>query len=234
MAKPILVDPELSYLAELLDELRDAPGVFDLDELWNCLDQVLPTLPLERQLEVAGQVVTEAAIALDSNAERLMQDWEDTTNPDGPVLRQNLFAGIVRYNMELDLSDLQSEQVQLSLLPLKYSPRTPRLEAEEDESVAAPVEKEQVMELLDALDQSEEAIREQLAQLAGGEEVCRWQSAIATVMKQAKLPIPLREVQSRSNLALVEVWLGLLLGGYRLTRQGEDFYDAGQIWVEAN
>jgi hypothetical protein len=42
----------------------------------------------------------------------------------------------------------------------------------------------------------------------------------------------LMEVQGRSGLPLVAMWLGVLLGGYGLEQRGE-FYQRGTICVEA-
>ena len=59
------------------------------------------------------------------------------------------------------------------------------------------------------------------------------QQALAAFFKQYPVAITLPELQQALGLPLVEVWLGLLLGGYVMKQRGE-FYEAETIAVLAN
>ncbi len=93
-------------LENLLDELRELPGSVSPQEVWECLEQTIQQLPIEQQLETAARTIEQLAQALNIQMEQFSQDWEDKTNPDGPAIADDLFAGVVRSRMELDLDHL--------------------------------------------------------------------------------------------------------------------------------
>jgi hypothetical protein len=69
--------------------------------------------------------------------------------------------------------------------------------------------------------------------VAHGEDVSAWVRAIAQVLQQEESrEMSLMEVQERSGMPWVTMWLGVLLGGYGLEQRGE-FYQRETIWVEA-
>lgn len=67
--------------------------------------------------------------------------------------------------------------------------------------------------------------------LAHIEDVEAWARVISDYFESAEVEtVALQTLQQSIKLPWIEVWLGLLLGGYRLERRGSDFY-AGDIWV---
>ncbi|WP_243713975.1 hypothetical protein [Nostoc sp. 106C] len=93
------------------------------------------------------------------------------------------------------------------------------------DSVVAPVEKEKVLEMLE-----EVRTVEDVHKLAGDEDVQEWENAIAYYLGNIQDEISLPQLQRALKMPLVEVWLGLLLGGFTLEQRG-DFYDSHKIWV---
>jgi hypothetical protein len=68
--------------------------------------------------------------------------------------------------------------------------------------------------------------------VAHGEDVSAWVGAIAQVLQQEESrTLSLMELQGRSGMPWVAMWLGVLLGGYGLEQRGE-FYQRETIWVE--
>jgi len=69
--------------------------------------------------------------------------------------------------------------------------------------------------------------------LAGDENVDAWRGAIAQYLVQVKDEISLVKLQRKLKMPMVEVWLGLLLGGFALEQRGE-FYNNDNVWVKGD
>lgn len=69
-------------------------------------------------------------------------------------------------------------------------------------------------------------------QLAGEEDPTQWSAAIAQWLKTHAVQKTVRLVDFYQELGmpLVEVWIGLLLGGFELEQHAE-FYELAGIWV---
>ncbi|RCJ37968.1 hypothetical protein A6770_39985 [Nostoc minutum NIES-26] len=73
---------------------------------------------------------------------------------------------------------------------------------------------------------------EDVHNLASDEDVQKWKDAIAQYLTQVQQTISLVELVRALDMPLIEVWLGLLLGGFILEQRGE-FYSKGDIWIIA-
>ena len=106
-------------------------------------------------------------------------------------------------------------------LPRKPTERTLHSLTEED-SIVGIVEKEALLQILDQqdLDQlplSPQESFEQAMAIAHDEEVSVWSEMIAAYLtRQAGDRVCLEELRQALPLSLIEIWLGLLLGGYSL------------------
>ncbi|QLE59734.1 hypothetical protein [Nostoc sp. TCL26-01] len=210
---------------DILDEMSEAPVTSSLSPVWECLDTELKSLSVEAQLSTAAAAFYQIADILNSRAELLLSDVRAQNDVEGPVISTLLFAGLVRTTMQLDLDDLIEEPAQQTFRP--HWPHQFSHAAESHNSVAVPVEKENVLAMLEI------QTVEDVHRLAGDEDVQKWQSAIAHYLAQVKDEITLTKLQSRLRMPMVEVWLGLLLGGFTLEQRG-DFYNSQDIWVIAN
>ncbi|MDZ8033657.1 hypothetical protein [Nostoc sp. DedSLP04] len=210
---------------DVLDELSESPTTSTLAPMWECLDAELEKLPLEAQLSTAALAFSQIADILKSRAEVLLQDTRDRNNPKGPIISTDLFAGLVRTTMHLDLDDLIEPKTPQTFRP--HGPHQFSSPTELDNSVAAPVEKANVLAMLD-----EVTTLEDVRNLASDEDVEKWQSAIANHLINVKDEISLVKLQRVLQMPMVEVWLGLLLGGFTLEQRG-DFYHNQNVWVKS-
>ncbi|WP_193200910.1 hypothetical protein [Nostoc sp. MG11] len=208
---------------DVLDEMSEAPATSSLTPVWECLDAELENLPLEAQLSTAALAFSQIADILKSRAEVLLQDTRDHNSPLGPIVSTGIFAGLVRTTMQLDLDDLIEPAI-----PQTFKPHRPHRfdnTGEEHNSIAAPIEKTKVLMML------EEVITlEDVRNLASDEDVQKWQQAIAGYLVRVNDAISLVQLQAALNMPLIELWLGLLLGGFTLEQRGE-FYAGHDIWI---
>lgn len=211
---------------DVLDELSESPATSTLAPMWECLDAELEKLPLEAQLLTAAVAFTQIADILKSRAEVLLQDTRDRNSLLGPIVSTDLFAGLVRTTMHLDLDDLIEPQTPQTFKP--HGPHQFSYPNQEGDSVVAPVEKANVLAMLDEVTSLEDVHK-----LAGDENVEKWQSAIANYLINVKDEISLVKLQRVLQMPMVEVWLGLLLGGFTLEQRG-DFYNSRNIWVKSS
>ncbi|WP_414544987.1 hypothetical protein [Nostoc sp. CCY0012] len=211
---------------DVLDEMSEAPPTSSLDAVWQCLDAELHDLPVEVQLSTAALAFSQIADILKSRAESVLQDVRDQNHPEGPVISTDMFAGLVRTTMQLDLDDLIEP-----VIPQTFKPHGAHHFShigESNDSVVAPVEKEKVLAMVEEVTSLED-----VRNLASDEDVERWQSAIASYLAQVNDEICLAKLQRVLKMPMVEVWLGLLLGGFQLEQRG-DFYNSHDIWVMGN
>ncbi|MDJ0708635.1 MAG: hypothetical protein QNJ46_35675, partial [Leptolyngbyaceae cyanobacterium MO_188.B28] len=90
------------------------------------------------------------------------------------------------------------------------------------DSVVGEVPKANVLEMADQLDRK----KKEALSLAHNENVSAWQTAISRALQTKLTPISVRTLREITQLPLVEVWLGLLLGGFQLVQDPGDFYQA--------
>ena len=211
---------------DVLDELSESPATSTLAPMWECLDAELEKLPLEAQLLTAALAFSQIADILKSRAEMLLQDTRDRNNPKGPIVSTDLFAGLVRTTMHLDLDDLIEPETPQTFKPHRSHQFSHS--SEEGDSVVAPVEKANVLAMLDEVTSLED-----IHKLAGDEHVEKWQSAIANYLINVEDEISLVKLQRVLQMPMVEVWLGLLLGGFTLEQRG-DFYHNQNVWVKSS
>ena len=66
--------------------------------------------------------------------------------------------------------------------------------------------------------------------IAHAEDISAWIEAIAVCLKNNATPMRLLDLRNSMKLPIVEVWLGVLLGDFKLEQKGA-FYDANEIWI---
>ncbi|WP_243713852.1 hypothetical protein [Nostoc sp. 106C] len=210
----------------MLDEISVAPPTSSLAAVWDCLDTELQDLSVEAQLETAAVAFNQIADILKSRALILLQDLREINSPEGPIVSTDIFGGLVRTTMHLDLDDLIEPPIPQTFKP--HGPHQFSNTSEKGYSVVAPVEKEKVLEMLEEVRSIEDVHK-----LAGDEDVHKWQTAIAHYLANIQDEISLPQLQHALKMPMVEVWLGLLLGGFTLEQRG-DFYNKSDIWVMAD
>ena len=215
---PLPVQLELDFastLASALDEPEQA------DIAWMCasLDQYLQGRTHQEKLRVAGDAIRDIADVVCQRAELLIQDWEDRHNTQGPVLDDDFLAGMVQETMHLDISDLCRQP--------KSRKRRQGFTGKPVESIVGEVSKDSVLEFVDEL-KSGEAVA---LKVSHEEDVSGWVSAIAQYLEGAKGAVSFAELVKGLGMPVVTVWLGVLLGSFRVEQRG-GFYEQG-VWVRS-
>jgi hypothetical protein len=194
------------------------PAAARLKELWLLLEPLLEQLNDRERLVLAGEAIAQLATLCHLRAEQILLEWEEIHNDVGPAMSDDLLAGLVQQTMYLNISALT-----------RKSRGGRKKSAEPTESIAGVVEKAKLLDFLEV----EEAEQQALA-VAHNEDVSAWVEAITNWSNQHGVEaISLLELWQGLRMPLIEVWLGLLLGGYRLESCGA-FYDASQIQVKLN
>lgn len=180
------------------------PEQANLDELWEALQQVLTDQPDDVTLKIAGEAIAQFAEVLSAKAEAWIAAWEAAHNPPDatePILTAEMLASVLRQSMSLNLEGL-----------VENFSRSPRSPEEAVESLIGAVEKDLLLAMVDDLDAKEQALA-----VAHAEDVSQWATAISYYLKQqSRDRVSLSELQQSLSLSFVEIWLGVLLGGFRL------------------
>ncbi len=208
-----------------LEQAATAPESANLGKLWQQLEAAIAPLPQQLKLQIAAQAILRIAQIHASRAQRLLDDWEDADNCDfGPVLDEDMLAGMMRQTMTLDLDAL-----------LEEPPYYPRSSTSNPKSVAGVVDKLAMLQVLHEMAalQSEQA--QDPTQVAHSEDISAWAGAISQWMKHTSTgkAITLIGLQQSLEIPLIEVWLGLLLSvehHYEWEQRG-DFYEPQTLWL---
>ena len=115
--------------------------------------------------------------------------------------------------------------------PLQGLPRKSPEQAKSINSVVAAIDKEVLIQSLEQESLfSFEKEFERAISTAHAEDVSAWIDAIAYSLKTNDLPMRLLALHDSLQLPIIEVWLGLLLGNFKLEQKGT-FYDSNEIWI---
>jgi hypothetical protein len=199
----------------------------DFQPLLDGVEAIVRHLPESQQLQVAGDALLRIAELCESRAELLTTEWEEAYRD--PIVGQGFFAEMVRQTMAVDLSELMEP------MPL----RKPRTKIERQggatpcgylaERVAI-VEKEAVLAMVEQMEQEAEAQMQAVLGVAHSEDVSGWAEAISQWLEQRSSEVSWSELEAGVGMPWVELWLGLLLGGFQVEQRGE-FYQRETIWV---
>ncbi|MEL7224729.1 MAG: hypothetical protein AAF810_21075 [Cyanobacteria bacterium P01_D01_bin.36] len=201
-----------------LEEAAEIPENADLLSLWSQFEGELAGLDQRDHLRVAGDILVQLAGLCEAKADLLWEDWQDAHNNDGPVMDGNWLQGVTRQTQELDFSDLVNRS---------YHTRDLHNEEKADEdSVAGDVEKLSVLDMIDALEDTD--LKSQALAVSHAENVSNWVKALAN--RQEESPQRLVDLQQQLKMPLIEVWIAALLGGFSLEQRGS-FYQTQEVWV---
>ena len=201
-----------------IEAAKEVPERANVSVLIEQAEDVLSQLSIEKQLRLAGETLAAIADIYQSKSNALLDDWHQKYEPTEPGFDEELLAGLVRQSMSLDLADLleppQPRQRVKSLMP-------------EIESVAGEVDKQKLLQVLDR-----EQMRQQVFQTSYDENVTAWCEKIsAWFERHIGEECSLVRLVEETELSLGQVWLSLLLGGFKLKRSDGDFYDLDRISI---
>ncbi|MBD2427407.1 hypothetical protein [Phormidium sp. FACHB-1136] len=205
-----------SPLEIAFDAALVAPETTNLGQLWQAIEPVLVGLDWHEQLAVGGAVIERLATLHQAKAEALFEQWQAVYDPEDPTLAQDWIRGLVRSSQQFDTEDMVAP------------PTRQRIKAErvhEEDSVVATVDKATLLAMVDEMEAAQQAI------VAYDESVGVWVEQIRAWFEAHPEAIEVRHLQAQLEWPLVQVWLGLLLGGFQLEPGDGEFY-ARPIWVE--
>lgn len=208
-----------SDLTHAIKQAIADPISADLEQLLDGLEQTLLGLSEEMQLRIAGNIFAQLVEIHTARFEQLLSSWEEKYNPvqEEPILTVDMLQEVLRHSMTLNLEEVIEE---VPCQPFPFQP---------SDSVIGEVEKASLLEFLNQLDQ--EQATQTILDIAHSENVTRWIEAISCWLQDHPTEeISLLELQKSLRMPLIEVWLALLLGGYRIEQRGE-FYQTDAVWV---
>ena len=212
-----------------LETATQFPETADVRSLCTALEQTITEQPLAEQLAVAGDVLMQLSEVYVARAELMFSRWERRHNPQEPVVDLEGCVDLFVQSLSLDITDLFEEPE-----PLQYPANRKKKTLSQEGSVVGEVDKEALLNWVDQMEQeqplNELQMAEQIRELAHGENVEEWVRAIAQYLQHLHSNIRLPDLQQALKMSIVELWLGLLLGGYPLEQQGE-FYDSQTLWI---
>jgi hypothetical protein len=192
----------------------------DFQQLLDGVEAIVAHLPQAQQLQVAGDALLRIAELCESRAQMLTTEWEEAYRD--PIVGQGFFAEMVRQTMAVDLSDLMEP------MPVRKA----RTKTEKPGGVVvAIVEKEAVLAMVEQMEEKAEAQMQAVLGVAHSEDVSGWTEAIRRWMRARSEEVCWDELEAGLGMPWVELWLGLLLGGFGVEQRGE-FYQRETIWVE--
>jgi hypothetical protein len=183
----------------------------------------LVDLDTRSQLRIAGEAVSQIADLFCDRSSFLFEELHSRAVKGEPIMADDAFDRYVRQSMVVDFDQF--------IEPLQSLPRKIPEPTKHGNSIVGAIDKEV---LIQALEQesllSVEEEFERAISTAHAEDVSSWVEAIAQCITNNSHPICLKDLQKSLKLPIVEIWLGLLLGDFKL-EQREDFYDPNGIWV---
>jgi hypothetical protein len=198
-----------------LEDAAAAPALADLQALWQQFEPVLAQLPLREKLRLGSEVIEHLADIYQTKANYLLEDWENTYDPQDPAFSVDWLQGLVRQSQHLDLSELTA--------PIQRRPRKPHdAQQNEPDSVVGEVPKANVLKMIDQVDL--ESQKASALAVAHEERIQDWVSEIHHWFDQHPQPLSFLQLQQHLGWPLVQLWLSLILGGFSLEPIGAHFY----------
>ncbi len=226
---------ELSLWSVLRSATED-PSSAEFSTIWQALDGALLNLSVTAQLEMSSRAIAEVTDIFEVQAELIFELLDATVTSDGPIMRSDAFDRYVRQSMDINFDDYIEK-----LQPLERSHRSngSKLQNGEFYSQVQSVDKNTLIESLhEEIIMSDLAVRESVMAVAHGEDVSEWIAIIRSYLLVDNQTIEFQYLLTQINLQWVEIWLGLLLGGYELGRTPksfqipEDFYAVSGLFVK--
>jgi hypothetical protein len=218
-------------LWQSLEAATRYPETANLQRLCDALEGAIAHHPLQEQLQVAGEMLRQITDVYAARAEWMMSGWEHQHNPQEPIVDLEGYAELFAQSLSLDLGEL-FEEPEAVVYPSDRKGRSGS-----GGTVVGLLDKEALLAELDQRleehpEMTEAEAFEAAISVAHGEDVSAWVGAIAQVLQQEEnQSLSLMQLQERSKMPLVMMWLGVLLGGFGLEQHGE-FY-TGEVVVFA-
>jgi hypothetical protein len=213
---------------DLWQQLADAhrsPQAANWLQLCLSFDTMIDQLPVEERLAIAAAAITEMTDLLTARAEAFFSTWhQHSRSEQEPILAEAWLGEFVRQSMHLDLTGLVAE-------PQLYERSSSSEGQSERDSIIHYPTKEAVLAELESV--LLEPTVEQVESIAHNENVADWIAAIAQCLSSRSEAMSLPDLQTATQLSIIEVWLGLLLmTDSRILQQTGDFYNSATLLIK--
>ena len=210
-------------LWDVLSTARQTPEDANFLMVFKLLDLTLVDLDTRSQLRIAGEAVCQIADLFCDRSSFLFEELHSRAVKGEPIMADDAFDRYVRQSMVVDFDQF--------IEPLQSLPRKIPEPTKHGNSIVGAIDKEVLIQALEreSLLSVEEEF-EQAISTAHAEDVSAWVEAIAQYIENNFSPMRLIDLQAALPLSMVEIWLGLLLGDFKLEQRGE-FYNASEIWI---
>ena len=210
-------------LWDILSTARLTPEDANLPMVFQLLDLTLVNLDTRSQLRIAGEAVCQIADLFCDHSNFLFEELHSRTTNGEPIMADDAFDRYVRQSMVVDFEKF--------IEPLQSLPRKIPEPTKHGNSMVGEIDKEVLIQSLEqeSLLSFEEEF-ERAISTAHIENISAWIEAIAHCIATEFPPMRLVDLQAALPLPIVEIWLGLLLGDFKLEQRG-DFYDSNGIWI---
>ena len=210
-------------LCDVISTARQTPEDANLPMVFKLLDLTLVDLDTRSQLRVAGEAVCQIADLFCNRSNFLFEELHSRAVNGEPIMADDAFVRYVRQSMVVDFDQF--------IEPLQSLPRKIPEQTKHGNSIVGAIDKEVLIQALEqeSLLSFEEEF-ERAISTAHAEDVSAWIEAISYSLKINALPMHLLALQDSLQLPIVEIWLGLLLGNFKLEQKGA-FYNSNEIWI---
>jgi hypothetical protein len=214
-------------LWDLLEAAHTEERDGDLREIWSALEtEVAVQEAIVAKLDVSAETIVQVAQVFFDRALLAFEQLDARVSRDGPEMPLDAFDRYVRQSMDVEFDDY--------IEPLESLPRKPVERSEQDSVVTQEMSVEELLTLIgEESPESSQSGEEMVRALAGEDDPSTWIGAMRSALKDDPEGRSFLLVQQEMNLALVEAWLGTLLGDVRMSQVGEgDFYAGDRLWVK--
>ena len=210
-------------LWDVISTARQTPEDANLPMVFQLLDLTLVDLDTRSQLRVAGEAVCQIADLFCDRSSFLFEELHSRAANGEPIMADDAFDRYVRQSMVVDFDQF--------IEPLPSLTRKIPEQAKNGNSIVGAIDKEVLIQSLEqeSLLSFEEEF-ERAISTAHAEDVSSWVEAITHCIANSFSPMRLIDLQATLPLPIVEIWLGLLLGDFKLEQRGS-FYDSNEIWI---
>ena len=210
-------------LWDVISAARQTPEDVNLPMVFKLLDLTLVDLDTRSQLRIAGEAVCQIADLFCDRSNFLFEELHSRTANGEPIMADDAFDRYVRQSMVVDFEKF--------IEPLRSLPKKAAEYAKNSNSIAGEIDKEVLIQALEQENPlSFEEEFERAISTAHTENISAWIEAIAQCIRSNFSPMRLIDLHSALPLPIVEIWLGLLLGDFKLEQRGS-FYDSNEIWI---
>jgi hypothetical protein len=226
---PIVMPIVMQQLSlwDLLEAAQTQEKKGDLGEIWSALEaEVAMREAITAKLDVSAETIVQVTQVFFDRALLAFEQLDARVSREGPEMPLDAFDRYVRQSMDVEFDDY--------IEPLESLPRKPTERSEQDSIVTQDMSVGDLLALIGEEPQEPQQSSDDMARALAGEDDPRsWIGAIRGALHEYPDGRSFCEVQQEMSLALVEAWLGTLLGDVRMTQVGEgDFYAGDRLWVK--